>query len=242
MKECPKCRAENLDSAKFCSECGALLTQSDVRENKQPEGSADATEAGAAFGSEQQSKSEVISRKMFRFSSSSEKFLASIGNNFIENFLMGGRVEQTFAALTDKRLYYHGHTLTGNGLKQSKTTEEGSVMVKDITYTGFTHNDPKWMKYVGLILIASGLIDLFSIFGSISYNGIAQDMVIPATLCFICPVALGVLLLRNYKLNKISVFLVRFAGGGLAFKVNYYPEEESKRFQDALNRAIDDQK
>ena len=95
------------------------------------------------------------------FVSRDEKYIASLGNGYIMNYLANKSVKKGFAFITDKRVYFKGSCLSGTGKRLVKTNEERTVDVKNITGSGFTYH-----RYWG-ILIALFFSILVSIAGAI---------------------------------------------------------------------------
>lgn len=65
------------------------------------------------------------------------------------------------------------------------------------------------------------------------------------SLIIACIIFFGIpalLLYRSYKASAGSQFIVRFPGGGLAFSMKYYSEEERNEFQEILTRLVDQAK
>lgn len=105
------------------------------------------------------------------FVSRDEKYIASLGNGYIMNYLANKSVKKGFAFITDKRVYFKGRCLSGTGKKLVKTNEERTVDVKNITGSGFTYHR-KWG-----ILIALFLSILVSIAGAIGGVWLAHEEV-----------------------------------------------------------------
>ena len=106
-------------------------------------------------------KDKEINKLSESFISQDEKYIASLGNGYIMNFLANKSAKKGFAFITDKRVYFKGSCLSGTGKTLTKTNEERTVDVKDITGSGFTYH-----RYWG-ILIALFLTIIVSIYGAI---------------------------------------------------------------------------
>ena len=106
-------------------------------------------------------KDKEINKLSESFISQDEKYIASLGNGYIMNFLANKSAKKGFAFITDKRVYFKGSCLSGTGKTLTKTNEERTVDVKDITGSGFTYH-----RYWG-ILIALFLSIIVSIYGAI---------------------------------------------------------------------------
>lgn len=106
-------------------------------------------------------KDKEIEKLSQSFASRDEKYIASLGNGYIMNYLTNGSMSKGFAFITDKRVYFKGSCLSGTGKNLVKTNEERTVDVKNITGSGFTYH-----RYWG-ILIALFLSILASLAGAI---------------------------------------------------------------------------
>lgn len=104
-------------------------------------------------------KDKEINKLSESFISQDEKYIASLGNGYIMNFLANKSAKKGFAFITDKRVYFKGSCLSGTGKTLTKTNEEKTVDVKDITGSGFIYQ-----RYWG-ILIALMISLIASLFG-----------------------------------------------------------------------------
>lgn len=112
------------------------------------------------------------------FVSQDEKYIASLGNGYIMNYLANKSVKKGFAFITDKRVYFKGSCLSGTGKKLVKTNEERTVDVKNITGSGFTYHR-QWG-----ILIALFFSILVSIAGAIGGVWLSHEAVYIQTYSF----------------------------------------------------------
>ena len=163
------------------------------------------------------------------FSSTKEKFVCALGNNFVENFLATGGLSQGFAVLSDKRVYFKGTVLNrvtrGNKSHFIKTREEKIVDVKDVTGTGFIYE--KNVSGLVLAIIASlmGLLSIpMIIFGIADY---APELTLFGFAVLIAPVAAWI----AYFKNRRSLFEIVFAGGAIAFNTVWLNQQEIQDFQ-----------
>lgn len=144
------------------------------------------------------------------FVDQSERIVATIGSNYLQNFLSGGTVEQGVGVLTQKRFYFKGQNYSGVGKDIQSTTEEGVVSIEDITFTKFTYARP-----TGL-LIAAIILTIFVV-------------TIPVALFFYV----------RYFTNRQTLFLVSFPGGDFAFDIRWYPISDIRDFQRQLHLLKD---
>ncbi len=95
-----------------------------------------------------------------------EKYVASLGNGYIANFLANGGLKKGFAILSDKRVYFKGSCLTGTGRHLTKTNEERTVDNGDVTGSGFTFHRSYWRFIIliltAVVMLAAGYGELYS--------------------------------------------------------------------------------
>ena len=150
---CGKCGTEITGAGKFCPKCGAEIFAQETTAPK-PE-----TRQGTDFSrikkdtevQERHLEEQHIRQLSASFISQNEKFITSLGNGYIVNYLTEKSLSNGFAFITDKRVYFKGSCLSGTGKKFTKTDEERTVDIKEITGSGFTYR-----KKVGLLYAAIG--------------------------------------------------------------------------------------
>lgn len=145
---CNKCGAEIGKKDKFCTKCGLELKKSKHKKK-------DITEV-----EEYKLKDKEIEKLSQSFVSQNEKYIASLGNGYIMNYLANGSMRNGFAFVSDKRVYFKGSCLSGTGKHLVKKNEERTVDVKNITGSGFTYHR-EWGKLLWMfipILIFIGII------------------------------------------------------------------------------------
>ncbi len=81
------------------------------------------------------------------FVNASEKYVSSLGNGYILNFLANRSVKRGFAIISDKRVYFRGSCFTGTGKNLVKSDEQRTVDIKDVTGSGFIYR-----RYLGVLL------------------------------------------------------------------------------------------
>lgn len=247
MMKCNKCGTEVSSQDEFCYNCGAQITRKKKnkkdKQKKEPE------------VQEYQLKEKEIEKLSQSFASRDEKYIASLGNGYIMNYLTNGSMSKGFAFITDKRVYFKGSCLSGTGKNLVKTNEERTVDVKNITGSGFIYR-----RYLG-ILIALFISLLASLAGAVwgvwlsflsgSMNMIASDSGGAAAgsslNTFYVPIAiLGITLviaccigIKNYLLKRKTLFRIEYAGGCIAFDVSFYAKAEIDDFQKQLRRVKD---
>lgn len=219
MKVCPNCGQANEDHAAFCRACGSSLA------NAQPE--AVPTFGGAFDSGTQQMEAPASSAQPPNPDNShsallepDEQVVASIGSNYLQNFLAGGSVHKSVGVLTQKRFYYKGRNFNGPGKLFQHTTEEGVVSLNDITFTAFTH-----IRYTGILFLAILLTIV-----PLVLLAMENDHII-GSYCIACAVLLYLL----YFLKRQTLSLVSFPGGGFAFDVRWYRVADIRSFQRQLH-------
>ena len=70
------------------------------------------------------------------FTSSKERYVASLGNGYLANFLTSGSIGNGFAVVSDKRVYFRGNMININGKRLMHRQTSKVVDLKDVTGTG----------------------------------------------------------------------------------------------------------
>ena len=156
---CSNCGAKIDENAKFCPKCGMAVSagQASQPNNAAPE---QALNPIGNMASETNEKTETnmqvckledrhIKQLSSSFVSKDEKFIASLGNGYIVNYLVNHSVSRGFAFITDKRVYFKGACFTGTGKRLTKSNEERTVDLKSITGSGFIYR-----RSIGLLIAA----------------------------------------------------------------------------------------
>ena len=120
---CGKCGTEITGAGKFCPKCGAAIFAQETTAPK-PE-----TRQGTDFSrikkdtevQERHLEEQHIRQLSASFISQNEKFITSLGNGYIVNYLTEKSLSNGFAFITDKRVYFKGSCLSGTGKKFTKT-------------------------------------------------------------------------------------------------------------------------
>lgn len=193
-----------------------------------------------------------------------EKYISSLGNGYIMNYLARGSLSRGFAVISNKRVYFRGSCFSGQGKALIKTSEERTVDIKDVTGSGFIYK-----RYVGLLL---GLITAFFVFvaGIVVIAGIEmipslyfvesyqqmdkmtkydqqrveqyQRMAIATSLIIGVFLSFAIscfLVFLDYLKKRKTMFQIQYAGGCIAFNVSYYAKAEIDDFQKQLRRTKD---
>lgn len=179
-------------------------------------------------------KDKEIEQLSQSFVSRDEKYIASLGNGYIMNYLTNKSVQKGFAFLSNKRVYFKGSCLSGTGKNLTKTNEERTVDVKNITGSGFVYQSD-WGKLLKIVGIAIALIGIL-----VFVIGLGK---IPTLACLISVILSfligGIMAILGYLLKRKTYFRIEYAGGCIAFDVSFYAKAEIDDFQKQLRRAKD---
>lgn len=140
----------------------------------------------------------------------SESIVATIGNNYLQNFLMGGKVERGVGLLTQKRFYFKGKNYTGSGKDMKSSTQEGVVSIDDITFSEFIYTRATGYLFFAILLTV-----------------------------FIITIPIALLFYIKYFTSRQTLFVISFPGGGFGFDVKYYPIADIRDFQRQLHLLKD---
>lgn len=176
-------------------------------------------------------KDKEIEQLSQSFVSKDEKYIASLGNGYIMNFLTNKSVQKGFAFLSNKRVYFKGSCLSGTGKNLVKTNEERTVDVKNITGSGFVYQSDWGMllKITGIIIAVVGILVSMVLFPSFWGSvGAVVSLFIG-----------GIIAILGYLLKRKTYFRIEYAGGCIAFDVSFYAKAEIDDFQKQLRRAKD---
>lgn len=177
--------------------------------------------------------------KKFRelFAELTERYIASIGNGYIINFLSGGSLASGFSVISNKRVYFKGKCYYKEAGKLKKSFEERMVDLKDVTGTGYTRVNPISL----LITSLSSLVLSIILFGVLSSLGSSDQATVMNILTFvlIASILSFSITLTAYILKRKNLFEISFAGGMIAFNINLYDKAEIDDFQKQLRRAKD---
>lgn len=169
-----------------------------------------------------------------------EEVKSVLCNNFMQKFFSTGILENGFAILTDKRVYFKGKCYFRKGKAFYTKIEEKTVDLKDVTGTGFVHNKATWAKIVYRILLGYSIFALVIllisgiVFDTLNHGSPFSDM---DTGMFGIPIILFIIFLIFkfiYNRYNYSVFEISYAGGGIAFDMNWITQQESREFQQQL--------
>lgn len=151
-----------------------------------------------------------------------EKYVSSLGNGYITNYLTNGTLNRGFAVISDKRAYFKGRCLSVHGKRLIRSSTERAVDLKDLTGSGFIYKNS-----IGTLILAI-IFSLLAVF-TLLIGGV---FVIPGLILMIT-------LWIGYFKSRKTLFEIDYAGGKIAFNVSLYPKEEIDDFHKQLRRAKD---
>lgn len=167
------------------------------------------------------------------FVDSNEKEVATLGGDYLRNFLATGSLSKGFCGVSNKRVYFRGkcyHKVKGH---YKSTKEERTVDLKDVTGTGFVESRFFLLMVLASISLLWCAFALISMFTEKYLDGSEIAMIV------IFGIMPSVLLWLIYFVCRVRLFEISFAGGKIAFKASNYNEEEMQEFQKALRIAKD---
>lgn len=88
-----------------------------------------------------------------------EKYVSSLGNGYIVNYLANGNLNRGFALISDKRVYFKGSCYSMQGKHLVKSNEERAVDLKDITGSGFNYKNN-----IGILVSAIIISVIFTLY------------------------------------------------------------------------------
>ena len=169
------------------------------------------------------------------FMNPNEKLVATLGNNYIQNYLHNGSVRNGFAVVSDKRAYFYGtsYTISYNGRgnpNANKMSRSQVVDLKDVTGSGFIR-----MVNIGYAILAWALV-IISIFLIMLLYDIEEGLAVIGGLAALSAI---LFLIYQYYDNKLSLISIQYAGGEIAFDIRWFSGQEINNFHQQLRLAKD---
>jgi hypothetical protein len=178
---------------------------------------------------------KTLSKFAKLFAEPTERYVASLGNGYLVNYLAEKSFSKGFAVVSDKRVYFKGKCYYQENGKLKSKFEERIVDLKDVTGTGYTRVNPLYLLITALVSLGIGIVSSFS---EVPESLSDTTGVISSILLFISwPTC--VITLTMYILKRKNLFEISFAGGKIAFDTNFYDKFEIDDFQKQLRRAKD---
>lgn len=206
---------------KNCTECGAALEHGKCPNCSQTQESRQAvTEINPDY--------EKFKRLFY---SPKEKYVCSLGNSFVQNFLSGYTNSGGFSVISDKRVYFKGKAFEIDGRGFRKKTVTFSVDLKDVTGMETRTNNPVGIMVLAIIIMILGVI--LCIIGYLN-----KEIAVVGVIGF------GMLVLALipacvYGKKKMSILTIMFGGGGIVFSLNRFSQQEIDNYKKMLRIAKD---
>ena len=169
-----------------------------------------------------------------------EKEASVLGEGYLYRFLKEDILHSGFCVLTDKRLYFKGRYFQKSGKGYRSDKGEYAIDLKDVTGSGFstTRFGIVFFLEVLFVIVLAALTALFLRFVEVvDHLYFGNEAIIKCCLVFM---VLGLFAVPiYYYLKPFRIFVIEYAGGGIAFLVFDYLEEDARLFQKALYKAKD---
>ena len=170
------------------------------------------------------------------FMSPKEKFVCALGNGYLMNFLAGWFLGKGFAVVSDKRVYFKGTTFELGEKKITRRTASSTVDLKDVTGTEVRTVNFFALLAMGWGLLALGVFSFIMMFavtepdtsGAWAFGTVGGTFLV-----------LSLVFVLVYKLSRKTLLAINYAGGCIAFDINWYPRQEGDNFQKMLRIAKD---
>ncbi len=168
-----------------------------------------------------------------------EELKVVLGDSYLKNYIQTGRLEKSFAILTDRRVYMKGKCYEKKGLFGLRSTNIDKVIdVQDITGTEYRSRRLPLLKPISFVISILSLYFLFACtVASISTQW--EEMignVITALVFVITLICWGVFL---FVRNSYEFLDISFAGGQIAYDCNLVTRVEVEEFQRQMRLAKD---
>ena len=254
-------------------------------------------DAGNIQGFSASSENDDVYKPMFM--RPKERFVCSLGNGYVQQFLANGFIGNGFSVVSDKRVYFNGRSYTVTGRKVRATNESRTVDLKDVTGTGVrtvtypvlivfailaavllgvalpaviamksVTYDTFGIKIIFAILTLLGTaLVVFPYFRTFHMSGktpfLVVGIIIALAALIVAPIIIAeksdadaatqfgamfiailfyvptVVLFYTYFKSRKTLLTISYAGGCIAFDINWYPKRESDSFQKMLRIAKD---
>ena len=206
---------------------------------------------------QQQNKNDDRFKRFF--SNPNEKLITTLGNSYIQNYFANGSISRGFAVVSNRRAYFRGTSYEisydNRGKKRvNKTARSRIVDLKDITGTGYDSTRVVSYLWSGWIMLIIALVLAIMVgnnitmteygssgYHSYSYNsyGISQSGVRILSAVAIVLLFGALIAFFAYFRSRLTLISIQYAGGEIAFNVNWFPQAEMDDFQKQLRLAKD---
>lgn len=162
------------------------------------------------------------------FAEQSEKYVTSIGNGYIINFLNTGGVRSGFSVISDKRVYFKGKCYYKEHGKLKRAFEERTVDLTDVTGTGYYRVNPINLLITAAVSLVVGI--------AMTFIKSSDERLL---VVFFLLLATSYITFILYFLQRENLFEIAFAGGSIGFSTYLYDKSEIDDFQKLLRVAKD---
>lgn len=181
------------------------------------------------------------------FTSPKEKFVCALGNsylfNYLNNYLSTGSVvsttfSQTFAIISDKRVYLKGKAYLLDGRRLRTERRDRIVDLKDVTGTDIQRINPLALRVMGILFTIIGVIFLTIVASNSGRYGNRAAVTIGGIIAGVFW-PLGITLTILYFINRLMIMWVYFGGGSFGIALKGFSQREIDNFQKALRTSKD---
>lgn len=151
------------------------------------------------------------------FISDEEKYVTSIGNGYIENYLLDGTLKKAFLVISSKRAYLKGRCYLMQGRTLKRINEEKTIDLKDINGSGFLHKKNYLFTVLSVLVfvLMAAIIGLGLLLLGRAMSYFSINRIIPALL-LICWIV-GMRRIKEKKTLQVVTIIgyVFFVFGGI---------------------------
>ena len=95
------------------------------------------------------------------FHDPNETLLATLGQGYLENWILHGQINKTSMILSDRRVYACGKIILKIGSSISSIKGKQAVSIEQVTGTGYIEKSLPLHKIIGWVLTIMGIIGVF---------------------------------------------------------------------------------
>ncbi|MCL2498875.1 MAG: hypothetical protein FWE90_00895 [Defluviitaleaceae bacterium] len=164
------------------------------------------------------------------FCSSDERQIASIGTGYLANYVSGGGGKSAGATLTNRRVYFSGNVFARNANGRFVSVSRRQIVnTRDITGTGYDFYKPLYLIFWAVLSVIASVIGF-----SVGYTNDDGFMF----LGFLGIIFFTVFIIR-YFIKRKTLFSIEYAGGNIAFDVQWIQKHEQDDFVRNIHLAKD---
>lgn len=172
------------------------------------------------------------------FMNPKENFVCALGNSYLQSFFASGFIGNGFAVVSDKRVYFKGKSYEIGEKNFKGRTTTSTVDLKDVTGTEVRTMRNFMLLIIGIVALVIALAVLFiAIVPNVDHLNSRSGPLLSA----FCGAFLwiGIICSILYIVKRKTFLTINYAGGCIAFDVNWYPRQEGEYFQRMLRIAKD---